>query len=261
VQTTRDVSDFFFNLGRRLGRAAVPALRKGKWIWEGLTGSEEEALQAERALGRTLAGELRAVTIPTADPTSPRLVQEVGARLQGALADRRRQFRCEVIADAVANAVALPGGFLFISDALVDLCERRPDELAFVLGHEMAHVFRGHAWDRLLSQTAWRAVSVITLRAGRLGYWLRHQGLPLLRSAHARRCELEADEAGLRLAGAAGFDPAAALTWLQRIEQVQATAAALGEYLTSHPPPKQRLTWLEPICKELTTGASLSPGQ
>lgn len=255
------MSGFFFNLGRRLGRAAVPALRKGKWIWEGLTGSEDEALQAERALGRTLATELRGVTTPSTDPTSPRLVREVCERLQNALADPRRSFACEVIDDPVANAVALPGGFLFLSDALVNLCERQADELAFVLGHEMAHVFRGHAWDRLLSQTAWRAVSVVALRAGQVGYWLRNQGLPMLRSAHARRCELEADEAGLRLAAAAGFNPAAALHWLQRIEQLQANSSAPGEYLTSHPPPKQRLIWLEPICKELAADAGPSPSE
>src|SRR4051794_13555039 len=38
------------------------------------------------------------------------------------------------------NALALPGGFLFVSNALADWCQRQPDELAFVIGHVMAHL-------------------------------------------------------------------------------------------------------------------------
>src|ERR1051325_3160657 len=56
------MSGFFYNLGRQLGRRVVPAVRKSKWIWDGLTGSEEESLRAERALGASLAAELRATT-------------------------------------------------------------------------------------------------------------------------------------------------------------------------------------------------------
>ena len=40
AKTDFDVSGFFFNLGRQLGRKTVPALQKSKWIWDGLTGTE-----------------------------------------------------------------------------------------------------------------------------------------------------------------------------------------------------------------------------
>ena len=42
----------------------------------------------------------------------------------------QRTFHCEVIQDESPNALALPGGFIFIHHSLVDFCERRPDELA-----------------------------------------------------------------------------------------------------------------------------------
>ncbi|HQZ30061.1 MAG TPA: hypothetical protein PK648_18085, partial [Verrucomicrobiales bacterium] len=62
------MSNFFEDLGRKLGRAAVPTYRKSKWIWDGLTGTEEEALQAEKDLGATLAAELRLATDIPVEP-------------------------------------------------------------------------------------------------------------------------------------------------------------------------------------------------
>tara|TARA_R110002096_G_scaffold43403_8_gene116946 strand:+ start:1778 stop:1984 length:207 start_codon:yes stop_codon:yes gene_type:complete len=56
------MSSFFEDLGRKLGRAAVPIYRKSKWIWEGLTGTEGDAIEAEKDLGETLAAELRLAT-------------------------------------------------------------------------------------------------------------------------------------------------------------------------------------------------------
>ena len=56
------MSGFFEDLGRKLGRAAVPTYRKRKWILEGLSGTEGDALESEKALGKTLAAELRLAT-------------------------------------------------------------------------------------------------------------------------------------------------------------------------------------------------------
>jgi len=244
-----NVSGFFFNLGRHIGRAAVPTIRKSKWIWDSLTGTEEEALRAEAAFGSALAVELRAATEPASDPQVAALVSDVCRRLGACVRDKRRAFRCEAIRADSPNAMGLPGGFVFVSDSLVNLCERRPDELAFVIGHEMAHVIRRHAWDRMLHEAASRAASVIAVRAGPLGGWLRQKGLVLLQSAHSQDSELEADELGFRLAAAAGFAPGGVIALLQRIERLGPKRAELGQYFASHPPPAERLARLTPLCR------------
>jgi predicted Zn-dependent protease len=150
-----------------------------------------------------------------------------------------------VILAEEANAMALPGGFLFVSHSLVDLCERRREELAFVLGHEMAHVLLGHAWDRMINQSALRAASVIVTRAGPLGPWLRQNGLQLLQSAHARDCEFEADQEGQRLAVHAGYDPGGGARLFQRLEGFGDDRLGLGQYFASHPPAAERKAKLE----------------
>jgi len=75
-----DVSEFFTNLGRQLGCKAVPAIRKSKWIWDGLAGTEEESLRAEAALGSALANELRAIAEPVDDPALVNLLDDLCQR-------------------------------------------------------------------------------------------------------------------------------------------------------------------------------------
>ena len=247
ARTDSDVSGLFNNLGRQLGRAAVPAIRKARWIYDGLAGDEAQALRAETALGGALAAELRAVTQPVQDPAVTTLAGELCRRLSACVRDPRRTFLCEVIRGDSPNATALPGGFVFVSHSLADLCERRPDELAFVIGHEMAHIIRRHAWDRMLNQAMLRAASIVTARAGVLGGWLRQNGLGLLQNAHARGCELEADELGLRLAIVARFAPGGAIALLRRIERLGTDPSILGQYFASHPPAAERIARLEPL--------------
>jgi len=241
------MSGFFFNLGRHIGRRAVPAIRKSKWIWDSVAGSEEEAFRAEVSLGTGMATELRATIELIDDQQTALLLADICRRLSARARDKRRTFHCTLFRDPSPNAMALPGGFLYFSDSLLALCERRPDELAFVAGHEMAHVLLGHAWDRMLTQAALRATSLATARMGQLGGWLRHQGIGILRSAHDRQQERDADELALRLAVAAGFAPGGAVTLLQRIQRLHADPLALGQYFASHPPPSERIPFLQAL--------------
>jgi predicted Zn-dependent protease len=252
--TDHNMGGLFYNLGRQLGRRAVPAIRKSGWIWKGLAGSEEEARRAERALGEALAVEVRAATERANAPETSALVADLCRRLEERLRPPHHRFHCDVLRAGEPNAMALPGGFIFLSTSLVDLCERRPDELAFVIGHEMAHVVRGHAWDRTVQQTGLQALSVVASRAGPVGAWLRQQGMQLLLSAHSRDGELEADELGARLAAAAGFSTAGALSLLRRLEHFGPDPAALGQYFASHPPASDRIARLTPLCRTLVNG-------
>ena len=234
------MSDFFYNLGRNMGRKTVPALRKGKWIWRSLTGSEEEVLRAEIELGKSMATELRAVSEPCADPELSAFVNGLCQTLSACVRDKRRRFYCEVIRESFPNAIALPGGYIFISHTLLQLCECNPDEIAFVLAHEMAHILEGHAWDRMLNDAALRMASVVASRAGAAGNWLQQKGMLLLRSAFSQDSEKEADRLGVRHVVAAGYDPFGAVRLFQRLETIVEQRGELGQYFASHPSPAER---------------------
>ena len=225
-------------LGTWLGGQSRKPFRQAKWMWSWFAGTEAEAIQAEYEYGRECARQFAAQFPGTAPREKREVVAAVGSRLVDAVKDRRREFRFTLVRAAVSNAYALPGGFVFITEPLLDLCAQDPDELAFLLGHEMGHVLRGHARSQLTARTFLNAV---TARLSGAGLMLRQ----LLNQGYSRELELEADGEGARLAAAAGFDPRAAARALRRLERASGGNAGLAEYFSSHPPLAERVRRLE----------------
>ncbi|MBE3096825.1 MAG: M48 family metallopeptidase [Planctomycetes bacterium] len=228
---------------REFGRLAGPKVRKAKWLLQSLTGTEADVLEAEYEMGRDLACEVRRQAGLDSDPRVRQLVEEIGPRLAARVTNKLRRFAFTVFGAAGPNAFALPGGFIFVTRPMLDLCERRPDEVAFILGHEMAHVMRGHALDRILGSSALAAATRAVPGRGLLVAWLRQVGVKFLESAHSRERELEADTLGVRLIDAAGYDPAAAARLLSRLAgYVRASGQHdSGGYFASHPPFADRI--------------------
>ncbi len=230
---------FLPGVGSWLGLRSRKSFRQAKWMWSWVAGTEAESLQAERDYGRECAREFAAGFSGRAPRASQELVASVGSRLAAAVNDPRREFQFTVVVAAAPNAFALPGGFVFITQALVDLCEGDQGELAFFLGHEMAHVLGGHAKDRL---TADAFLSAVTRHVAGAGLMLRR----VLAKGYSRDLELDADREGARLAAGAGFDPRAAARGLRRLAQASTGHAQAPEYFSSHPPLAERVQRLTP---------------
>jgi predicted Zn-dependent protease len=221
-------------LGARLGGRSRKPFRQAKWMWSWFAGTEAEAIQAEYEYGRECARQFAAQFSGKAPPEKQEVVAAVGSRLADAVKDRRREFRFSLVRAGLSNAYALPGGFVFITEPLLDLCAQDRDELAFLLGHEMGHVLRGHARSQL---TARAFLHAVTARLSGAGPMLRQ----LLNQGYSKELELEADGEGARLAAAAGFDPRSAARALRRLARVSSGNAGLTEYFSSHPPLAERV--------------------
>jgi predicted Zn-dependent protease len=228
------MTKFLPRLGTWLGGQSRKPFRQAKWMWSWLAGTEAEAIQAEYEYGGECARQFAAQFPGKAPREKQEVVAAVGSKLAGAVEDRRRQFHFSLVRAGVSNAYALPGGFVFITEPLLDLCAQDPDELAFLLGHEMGHVLCGHAKSQLTARTFLNAV---TARLTGAGLMLRQ----LLNQGYSRELELEADGEGARLAAAAGFDPRAAARALQRLARGASGNAGLMEYFSSHPPIAERV--------------------
>jgi predicted Zn-dependent protease len=239
------MAGFFYQLGRLAG----PKIRKANWFFRSLTGTEAEAIAAEFQVGRDLAQAIEREMELDPDPCVGQVLQEVGTRLAGRVKSRHRKFAFRSLQAADANAFALPGGFVSVTRPLVELCERNPDEVAFILGHEMAHVIRRHAMDRMMTSTvlnaAMRAVPVGGLVRSQLGGILRQ----LLEQRYSQDQELDADQLGVRLARAAGFRADAAIQLLERLKRRSGEAPGIGEYFSSHPPFDLRITRVRQFLK------------
>ena len=231
----------------RFGRLAGGKARKVKWMWSSLTGDETEAIRAEYGVGRDMAAVVRERSGCDADPALRTMLDETRDRLAGVVRNKLHRFEVDLVSDDQPTAYALPGGFIFLTRALIELCERDRDELAFVVAHEMAHVIRRHAINRVLRQTAFAAASMIAPGRGAIAPWLRRVGLQWLERGYSQSQEFEADALGAILTRAATFDPHGALRLFTRFQRLDHATGApgLGTYLSTHPPIGERITRLE----------------
>ena len=224
-------------LGSLLGQQARKPARQARWMWSWFAGSEAEALEAERDYGRECAREFARDFAGAVPDEMQRVVSEVGGCLARAVNDPRREFQVTVVASPKTNAYALPGGFIFVTRPLLELCVRR-DEVAFLVGHEMGHILRGHAREQLAVGTFLNAV---TARLAGAGQMLRE----VLGKGYSRDLELEADREAVRLGRLAGFDPAAGVALFTRLAQFSPDPSGLGEYFATHPPFAERVREVE----------------
>jgi Zn-dependent protease with chaperone function len=135
------------------------------------------------------------------------------------------------------NALALPGGTLILSDALVTQFDT--DVVAAVLGHEIAHVTEDHSLKRLYrSLGIYVMVALIAGETGPLLEDLLLEGNILLSLSYSRDQEAEADQIGLRLADAAGYDPAGLRVFF---ETIAAGTGEGGSWLSTHPGHRDRI--------------------
>ncbi len=228
------------------GRLAGRQLRKAKWMWDSVAGSEDDAIRAQQGLGREMAAAVREQAPGSVAPGVQELLDAIAATLAARVRNPLHRFEVTAAAGDHPTAYALPGGYIFVAPALVEMTGRDRNELAFAIGHEMAHVIRGHAMDRIKlewSQRALSAVSVATPAGRTVAPWLRRVGVQWLEKAYSREQEFEADELGGRLMRAAGFDPRGAIRMLERFRRMERESDPLGlaAYLSTHPPVDDRL--------------------
>jgi len=182
------------------------------------------------------------------DPDVEALLAGIVTELVQASDDPSRRYRITVLNSPVANAFALPGGYLYVTRGLLALANDR-SELAAVLSHEIAHVMANHALERarVVERTGIvQKVAADVLSDPLVGKATVHRS-KLTLANFTQEQEVEADRLGIRIAGNAGFDPFAASRFIDKLQKYASFRSAIGEqdkadgFLTSHPSaPKRR---------------------
>lgn len=157
-----------------------------------------------------------------------------------------QSFRVTILDSPSVNAFALPGGYLYITRGLLALANNEA-EIAAVLSHEMAHVLANHGIQRQQQQDAAQIAGQVVseILSGQLSANSAIAKNKLRLAAFSRQQELQADEIGIRMLAQAGYDPDAAVTFLNSIEnfsnfQGQDQNATGLNFLSSHPSTPQR---------------------
>jgi predicted Zn-dependent protease len=180
--------------------------------------------------------------------------------------ERARQWKWEVnlIGSKQINAFCMPGGKIAFYDGILSQLKLSDDEVAMVMGHEMAHALREHARERMGKSTATNAaieLGAALFGLGNGGRYLANIGGQLLTLRFSREDESEADKVGLDLAARSGYDPRAGVTLWEKMGQ--ASKGAPPQWLSTHPPGAARIQQIEsnlPAVEPLYARAQ-KPGQ
>ncbi len=161
---------------------------------------------------------------------------------------RAAQWKWEVnlIGSKDLNAFCMPGGKIAFYWGILQRLQLSDDEVAMIMGHEMAHALREHARERMGKSTATRIGAGLVsslLGLGNLGDAALGMGAQLLTLKFSREDESEADLVGLDLAARAGFDPRAGVTLWQKM--LKASEGAPPEFMSTHPAGPTRIKDIE----------------
>ncbi|MFQ5816574.1 MAG: M48 family metallopeptidase [Terriglobia bacterium] len=214
------------NIGKR-------DINKGSW--------NLYSLEREIELGQQLAREVRRNSRPLSDREVIRYVEELTQRLVRN-SDARVPFTVRVIDSNEVNAVALPGGYLYVNTGLI-LAAQSEAELAGILAHEIAHVTARHAVERATKVTVlnWLTLPLIFIggSAAYAAYQVLGIAVPLTFLKFSRNAEREADFLGLQYSYKAGYDPVAMIDFLERLKQ--GAESKVAGIFSSHPMTRDRI--------------------
>jgi predicted Zn-dependent protease len=159
------------------------------------------------------------------------------------------------------NAFAVPGGFIYVTRGMLNFVHN-DDELAGVIGHEIAHVARRHGGQRLEAfAVAEAGIKILVDREPRLediyeteeGKFATQMTAVLLFGGWSRQHEFEADEYGTIYMARAGYSSRAVINLFQRMDDTFSGRGddTLSRLLSTHPPFPDRIQRVETVIIEL----------
>ena len=217
----------------------------------------DSALEAQAA---ALYGEMQQKMEISTDEAKRNYVLCVSNAITGALpGEAPDRWEVTLFDEESANAFALPGAKIGVYTGLLDVAENA-DQLAAVIGHEVAHVLERHSNERVSSNVLSGTVVAIgtEVLAGGAATEARQatqqalsQGAQLLGLLpYSRAHEAEADQVGVMLMAKAGFDPAASVQLWKNM--AAANASQPLEILSTHPAPATRIQKLSSYLETAT---------
>lgn len=205
--------------------------------------SREEEIQ----LGAQAAAQFEQKYGLVNDPAMVGRLNRVGQQLISSAQNKDLPWRFRVINIDAFNAAAFPGGFVYATKGLME--GLTDEELAFVVGHEIGHADLRHSVKQIESAQL-RRLGLIAIAAGATKGNVNQGAATLVQltdsvigSQYSQAAESESDRYGMRAMAAGGYDPAFALSALQKLaaQSGGGTPDFLNTLLGSHPLPKERI--------------------
>lgn len=209
--------------------------------------------EQEKKLGEMILRSARQQVRIIDDPEINAYLHSLGYQLAAHSDNPEQAFDFFVVEDPSINAFALPGGYIGVHSGLI-LTAESESELAAVLAHEMAHVTQRHmarAYEtagKLSIPTAAALLAAILIstrsnEAGQAAMAATAAGNAQMQINFTRSNEQEADDVGIRILSASGFDPRSMPTFFERLQRASRYYSdTLPEFLSTHPVTNTRIS-------------------
>lgn len=228
----------------------------------------ERELNEDRRIGKEAAEFYDKEYHGTKDPAAQKRVEEIGAKLAliansqsgfSTLWGEKRHFaleyRFKVVDSKDINAFSLPGGYIYVYDGLVKFAQS-DDELAGVLAHEICHASQRHLAYMQKEQAKLGAVQIPLILASILtgsnaGLMAGSLVGTAVTNGWGVKAEESADNGGVQLMIATGYNPTAMITFMERLQMEQGTIEKVVDLgiLRTHPPSRKRADSIEAYMK------------
>jgi Zn-dependent protease with chaperone function len=153
-----------------------------------------------------------------ASPAAQASLDELGERLR-TVSQSPFELKLRIIDAQFPNAFALPGGWIVVTDDLIDLMES-PDELAGVLAHETAHVSQRHVMSAQIREMGFGMLLEFMIGGGSgAGQGLARAGASLESYRHTRGAEAEADDFAMQYLVDADLNPDSLAQFFDRLAE------------------------------------------
>lgn len=183
-------------------------------------------------------------------------VTEVAQRIIGASDRPDIKWEVRLIDSPITNAFAIPGGKIFVFSGLLNVTQN-DDGLAFILGHEVAHVLARHGAEQMAVGRVMLGVSVLlsALFGDNIGSFVLARVISLLTELqYSRNMEKEADYIGLLLMYKAKYNINEAPKVWERMTQVTGGEDHGTSYLDTHPSHGDRIIEINKWIEEIKSG-------
>jgi len=222
--------------------------------WRNIT-APEQAINDQAAQQYTAMmaqAQQKGVLLPANDPRVRR-VRAIAQRIipQTARWNAHAQawkWEVNVVQSAQVNAFCMPGGRIGVFTGIIDKLRLTDDEIAVVMGHEIAHALREHGRERMSKSTTTGLITGIggAIASALTGYDVRglaNTAGQMYVLKFSRDEEREADLVGLDIAARAGYDPRAGVVLWNKMAQLNQSAPI--EILSDHPGGANRIEQIE----------------
>ena len=221
-------------------------------LWLGLISPVQAgmiSLEDEIKMGRQTAQQLEAQYGLVQDEELQARVDRIGQRLAAVCGRNELTYSFKVLNSNEVNALACPGGFVYVFKGLVDYMPS-DTELAGVIGHEVGHVAEKHTVHAIEKQM-WTSLALILATKGE-SMDLVSMAQQVLFAGYSRTDERGADKQGFYNTVKAGYNPYSMLLTLYKLNDLAQEHGNPGYGIfASHPDPEARIKRVQKLVKKL----------